>query len=475
MELTVPYLFESFLLTLGVTIIAFLLVYSLQDLYSGFTGKQLSLNVLKTGWFGLAAVLCILGGSLLSGGYVSFVLSSYKPITTIRGKIGNTVRGLLLRKGLVIFQFTVSIVFIVATIVIYRQLQFMKKGNEGQHLNQLLVIVGPSTTSDNQAEKNIAFKNELMKMPFIKKYAASNNVPGQGYNFSTAGITRPTPQQGDDKKNYSMFICDNNYFDTYSIPFVYGKSFTQNEAYDGWNKSRKVILNEKAAQQLGFGKDENITGKKINWGKEYEIAGVVKDYHHLSMHKSIDPIIFLPSVSFSYFTVQTDLSNIQDKITAISQVYKRSFPADPFDYFFADETYNKQYKSDQQLGSVFIYSALVTVIIACLGLFGLAAFTTRQRVKEIGIRKVLGASVAGITGLLTRDFIKLVIVSICIATPIAWWTTHKWLQDFAYRTNISWWVFAMAGLAALLIAILTVGYQAIRTAIANPVKALQTE
>ncbi|MEP7373251.1 MAG: ABC transporter permease [Chitinophagaceae bacterium] len=474
-QLTVQFLSETFLLTIASAFIAFFLVYIFQNFFNGFTGKSLSLNQLNAGWFWVAAIGFILAGSLLSGGYVAFVLSSFKPVTTIRGKIGNVVKGLSLRKGLVVFQFTISIVFIVATIVLYKQLQYMKTSNKGLTLNQLLVIKGPTVSTDDQAEKNVAFKSAMIQLPFVKKYAASNNVPGQGYNFSTAKITRLNPRQGDEKKNYRMFICDNNYFDAYNIQFAQGKSYTQEEAYDGWSKSRKVLINEKAATQLGFAKDEDIVGKKILWEKEYEIAGVVKDYHHLSLQKSIDPMIFLPSVSFVYFTIQTDVSNMQGKLTAINDLYKQFFPGNPFDYFFADETYNKQYQAEQKLGNLFVASALVAIIIACLGLFGLAAFTAQQRIKEIGIRKVLGASVVSITQLLSKDFIKLVVISICIASPIAWWAMNKWLQDFAYRISITWWMFAVAGLLAVLIAIVTVSVQAIRAAIANPIKSLRTE
>ncbi|MBL0183373.1 MAG: ABC transporter permease [Chitinophagaceae bacterium] len=474
-QLTLQYLAETFLLTLAAAAIAFVLVQLLQNVFNGFTGKSLSLIVLNTGWFWTAVIAFIIGGSLLSGFYVAFVLSSFKPIATIRGKVGNVVKGLSLRKGLVVFQFSISIVFIIATIVLYLQLQFMQKERHGLNLTQLLVIKGPTISSDGQAEKNAGFKEALTRFPFIKKCAASNNVPGQGYNFSTAGITRLNPQKGDEKKNYKMFICDNNYFDTYDIKFTQGKSFTTEEANSGWRNAKKVLINEKAAAQLGFAANEDIAGKKILWEQEYEIAGVVKDYNHLSMRQAIDPMIFLPSVSFVYFTVQTDADDMPGKISTIQQLYRQYFPGNPFDYFFADETYNRQYHSEQQLGKVFIASALLAVIIACLGLFGLAAFTAQQRIKEIGIRKVLGASVASITQLLSKDFIKLVIISICIASPVAWWAMNKWLEDFAYRVDVSWWIFVVAGLLAVSIAWITVSFQAIKAAVSNPVKSLRTE
>jgi putative ABC transport system permease protein len=474
-QLARQFLSETFLLTLISVCIAVIMVQALQPLFNKFTGKTLNLGALNQGWLWLIAAVIIIIGSVLSGGYVAFVLSSFKPITTIRGKTETIGNGISLRKGLVVFQFAISIVFIIATIILYKQLSFMKTESLGMKLDQLLVIQGPTVSSEEQAERNYTFKNILKSQPFVKKVAASNNVPGRGYNFSTEGITRQNPGPGEDKKNYNMFITDENFFDTYGISFAEGRPFSEEEALNSWNRSLKLIINEKAAAQLGFAKGERIVGKKIVWGKEYEVIGVIKDYHHLSLHQPIEPVIYLPSVSFVYFTIQTDAANMPAKIGAIEKMYKNAFPGNPFEFFFEDETYDQQYRKEQDLGSIFITAALIAIFIACLGLFGLAAFSAQQRIKEIGIRKVLGASVTDITGLLSKDFIKLVLIAIVIATPIAWWGMEKWLQDFAYRTNIEWWVFFVAGLAAIFIALATVSTQAIRAAYSNPVKALRSE
>lgn len=476
LQLVVQYLSETVLLSSVAVAIAFLLVQLLQPVFNGFTGRPLSLQVLNQGWFWLAGISFILLGCLLSGSYVSLVLSSFSPATTIRGKVGNAPGGISLRKGLVVFQFSISIVFIIATLILYQQLQYMKNSNSGLNLSQLVVIKGPTVSSEDQADKNDAFKNLLGQLPFIKKYAASNNVPGGGYNFSTAGITRLNASNEAAKKSYSMFISDEKFFDTYGISFVDGKTYTAEEAARGWNNSLKVIVNQKAATQLGFSKTDRVVGQKISWGeKQYEIAGVVKDYHHLSMHQPIEAVIYLPSVSFVYFTVQTDAANMTNKLAMLGNYYKQYFPGNPFEYFFADEKYNSQYNTDNQLGNVFIAAALVAIMIACLGLFGLAAFTARQRVKEIGIRKVLGASVANITRLLSVDFIKLILIAALIAFPIAWLGMRSWLQDYAYRVDISWWVFVVAALLAMLIALVTISFQAIKAAVANPVDSLRTE
>ena len=474
-QLARRFLSETFLLTLLSIFLSLLIVKLLQPIFNNFTGKELSLASLNQGWFWPAALLLILAGSFLSGGYVSFILSSFKPVDTIRGKLDKQPSGISLRKGLVVFQFAISVAFIIATIVLYKQLAYMKTESLGMNLNQLLVIKGPTVSSEGQAEKNYTFKNQLKTLPFVQKQAASNNLPGKGYNFSTSGITRQNPQSGDEKKNYSMFISDQNFFDTYGISFVEGKTYTEEQALTGWSNAGKVIINQKAAAQLGFPAGEPIVGKKIVWEKEYEVIGVVKDYHHLSLHQPIDPIVYLPSVSYSYFTIKTDAANMPAKINQIKDMYKAIFPGNPYEYFFADESFDQQYKREQDLGNLFIAAALIAIFIACLGLFGLAAFSAQQRIKEIGIRKVLGASVTDITGLLSKDFLVLVVIAIVIASPLAWWGMNKWLQDFAYRTHIDWWVFAIAGLAAVFIALFTVGTQAVKAALSNPVKSLRTE
>ncbi len=474
-QLIFQYLTETFILTIGSVLIAVLIVYLLQPFFNNFINKELSLSILNNSWFLIASILFIVAGSILSGCYVAFVLTGFKPAAVIRGKADPNIKTFSLRKALVVFQFTISIVFIIATVILYRQLQYMQTENLGIKLNQLLVIQGPTVSSDGQAARNVAFKNALTQLPFVKKIAASNNVPGIGYNFSTDGITKLNAQVGDDKKSYSMFICDQNFFDTYGISFNQGKSFSQIDAEKSWNNAPKVILNEKAAQALGFNTKDNLIGQKINWGKTYEIIGLVKDYHHLSLQEEIKPVIYLASVSFSYFTIQTDVHNLQTKLSTIKQLFDRNFPGNPFEYFFADEKYNQQYLAQQQLGKVFVASACIAVLIACLGLFGLAAFSARQRTKEIGIRKVLGASLVNIITLLSVDFLKLVLIAFIIASPIAWFTMHKWLQNFAYKTSINWWIFVLAGTLALVIALLTISFQAVKAALANPVKSLRSE
>ena len=474
-ELVMQYLTETFLITISAVIISVLLVTIMQPFFNDFTGKELSLSVLNEGSFWLAGFTMITVASLLSGCYVAFVLSGFNPAKVIGGKMEPVTRGFSLRKGLVVFQFSISIAFIIATIVLYKQLQFMETQNLGMNISQRVVIKGPTGYNEADSKNSVAFKNALAQLPFIEKYSASNNIPGQGYNFKTSGITSTNPAEGDDKKSFSMLITDEHFFDTYGISFAQGKSFSAEDAQKSWMKAHRVVINEKAAAQLGFDTKENLVGKKILWGEEYEIAGVIKDYHHLTLRQPIEPAIYLPAQSQGYFTVLLNTANLQANLDRLKNLYASLFAGYPFEYFFADEQYDKQYAAEQKLGNVFISAACIAIFIGCMGLFGLAAFSARQRVKEIGIRKVLGATAADITALLSKDFVKLVVISIVIASPIAWWAMNNWLQGFAYRTNVEWWMFLLAGFIAVAIALVTISFQSVKSALANPVKNLRTE
>jgi putative ABC transport system permease protein len=465
---------ETGLLVVFSVAFAILLVGIIQPVYNNFTGKILSIALLNQGWILAACLLVLLITTLGSGGYVAMVLSSFEPLKTIRSKGSITIGGVSLRKSLVVFQFTISIVFIIATITLYRQLHYMQTQDLGFRPGQLVAIDGPSI---NQSKKtaSLAFENELGHLSFVKKYAASNDIPGKGYNFSTQGITRVNPIPGDEKSSYSMLIVDDRYFDTYGIKIKQGATFTPAMLELGWQQSKKVMLNEAAVKKLGFKSEEQVVGKTIKWGSDYEVVGVVKDYHHLSLHTLIEPMVFLPAITNGYFTVKIEEANVKNKLSRIRDLYKRDFPGEPFNYSFIDEVFDKQYTTEQKMGELFISSAGIAIFIASLGLFGLAVFAARQKVKEIGIRKVLGASVINIVSLISKDFISLVVLSVIIASPIAWFVMNKWLQQFAYRLNLQWWVFLAAGGTAVLVALITISFQAVKAAVANPVKSLRSE
>ncbi|GGI51416.1 ABC transporter permease [Mucilaginibacter galii] len=474
-QLTLQYLTETFVLTTISLGVAMLMVLMLQAAYNSFLEKQLSLAVLNAGWFWLGGATLIISGTLLAGGYVSWVLSSFNPLKTIRSKAFLKVGGLSLRRGLVVFQFVTSIIFIIATIVLYEQLQYMQNQDLGMKVEQRLAVTGPSIINSSQRDNSIAFENEVRQLPFVKQLSASNNIPGQGYNFSTAGITKSNANPGDDKKSYAMLIVDDQFFKTYDINIKYGTGFTLPMLAHGWTKTKKVVLNEAAVRQLGYNDNNAIIGQKIKWNNDFEIVGVVKDYHHLGLHEQIKPMIFLPAVADGFFTLKMETANMSTKMEQIRSLYQKNFPGEPFSYSFLDEVYDKQYKTEYQLGKIFIAAAFTAVLIACMGLLGLAMFAARRRIKEIGIRKILGANVFSLVNLISADFLKLVVVALVVASPIAWYIMHRWLEGFAYRITMQWWMFASAGLMALFIAFATVSIQAIKAAVSNPVKSLRSE
>ncbi|MBC8156149.1 MAG: ABC transporter permease [Bacteroidetes bacterium] len=477
-QLMGQFLTETVLFSIGSVGLGLLLTVGLQGVFNDFVHKDLSLGIFSQSgfWGGLAGI--VLTTALASGSYVAYTLSSARPLAALTAQVARVTGGLPLRQALVVFQFGISVVFIVVTLVMYRQLSFMQSGQLGLTLDQLLVLSGPTVSTDAQGDKNGAFKQELARLPFVRKVAASNNMPGAGYNFGMAGITRTGVPIGSDdgKNNYQMFIADHRFFDTYGIALAQGRPFTEAEANASWNNAPRVIVNERAARQLGYDPKTPMTGKKLQWGdKEYEIVGVVKDYHHLSMRQAISPVIYLPSVGYSYFTVQTDTRDLPAKIATLETLYRKIFPGNPFEYRFASEVYNSQFQNERQLSQLFVAASFLAIFIACLGILGLAAFAAQQRTKEIGVRKVLGASVVSIVTLLSKDFLKLVLIAIVIASPIAWYAMNQWLADFAYKINIEWWVFGLAGLLAVGIALLTVSFQSVKAALMNPVKSLQSE
>lgn len=476
-NLIAQFLTESFLVNLLAFILAVILISLLQPLFNQLVGKTLSLQTLAATSVWWYAFLLLIGGSLLSGSYTAFSLSKFNPIQTMKGKISKTLGGVLLRKSLVVSQFIISIFLIIVTILIYSQLHYMQNKNLGINTNQLLVIRGPELGKDSTYKnRRTAFWNEIAAQSFVKDYCATGSVPGGWYNFTTSGFTQPGSVKGAEVKTYSFAIVGDRFLKTYEIGLVAGRNFTPEECAVEWNDNSKVLMNETAITQLGFDNPEQALHTKVQWDERaLDVIGVVKDYNHTSLKRAIDPIIFYPQNNNSYFSVRITTDKVQEKITSLEKMYKTSFAGNPFEYFFVDDNYNKSYAAEKQYGSIFSTASIWAIFIACLGLFGLATFTVESRVKEIGVRKVLGASVQSIVSLLSKDFLLLVLIAFLIASPLAWWAMHKWLQDFAYRIDITWWVFVVAGSIALMIALLTVCFQAIKAAVANPVKSLKTE
>jgi putative ABC transport system permease protein len=476
-SLVMQFLGESILVNMIGFGLGLVIVKLIQPLFNDIVGKELTLSSLLYTKAWMIGLLLLVIGSLLSGAYTAFSLSGFNPIETLKGKLIKTTKGVVLRKSMVVFQFGISIGLLLVTAFIYQQLNYMQNNNLGVNTEQLLVIRGPQVGRDSTyKDRRNAFLNIIAQQSFVKDYALSGSIPGNGYNFSTSGFSQPGSRKGDELKLFSFALIDDRYLNAYQIGLAGGRTFTQAETMVDWNDNDKVLMNEKAIEELGFKSVNDALNTKIQWDeRKLQIVGVVKNYHHIGLQKAIDPIIFYPQSNSAYFTVRLSSDKIQDNVAKLEKLFKSYFVNNPFEYFFADDNFNKQYITEQQYSRLFTTASVWAIIIACLGLFGLATYTVESRTKEIGVRKVLGASVFSITQLLSKDFLRLVIISFVIATPVAWFAMHKWLQDFAYRINLSWWVFAVAGIAALGIAIATISFQAIKAAVANPVKSLRTE
>lgn len=476
-NLIFQFLGESLLINLIAFCLSIVCIIGIQPIFNQIIGKKLSILNLGNSTIWIYSLAILLAGSLLSGVYSAFLLSKFKPVETLKGKISKTIGGIFLRKSLVVIQFGISIALVLATVLINSQLTHMKNKDLGVNLNQLLLVSGPDLGKDSTFKsRKEAFWNDIAKQSFVSDYASSGSVPSKFYNFNTAGFTQPGSLKGDETKSYAFAIVGERYFNTYGIKFVAGRNFTKAECEVEWNDNSKVILNETSVASLGFKSAEEAVRTKIKWDERYlEVVGVIKDYNHTSVQNKIDPIIFYPQSSSAYITIKLNTDNLPQKLASLEKIYKTHFAGNPFEYVFIDENFNKAYATEQQYSSLFSAASLWAIFIACLGLFGLATFTVESRTKEIGIRKVLGASIPSIVRLLSTDTLILVAIALVIASPIGYYLMQKWLADFPYRIEIHWWHFALSGLLAGLVALLSISYQAIKAALMNPVKSLKTE
>ena len=477
-QLISQFLTEAALINLLSVLIAWGLAFLFLNPFNKLSGLSLDQPYLVQPWFIILLLLLWLGGSLLSGFYPALVLSSFKPITVLKGKLKNNSRGILLRKGLVVTQFIASIALIAGTFIVYRQLKYMTSRSMGMNINQVMIIERPGIADTSQTVFNSSidvFRNELRKNPAVQAVSASFTIPGKQREYKV--MVKNYADTPADSTIARFNTTDYDFLDVFKMKLIAGRNFSKDFPKD---PDTSVIVTEKMSKLLGYKTPQEAIGKKLLitqfGGWTPLIVGVVNDYHQLSLKKPLDPSFFTCSLyGGEYYSLRINTNNLSQTLKHVQQSWATAFPGNPFEYFFLDEYFNRQYESEKRFERLFIVFAVLAIIIGCVGLFGLSAYTATQRIKEIGIRKVLGASVPDITKMLSRDFLKLVVIAIIIASPLAWWVMNKWLQDFAYRINISWWIFVVAGTIALLIAMVTVSLQAIKAAIANPVKSLRTE
>jgi putative ABC transport system permease protein len=442
--------------------------------FSHVSGRNLSLDFSQQ-WFIIVGffVLSVITG-LLAGSYPAFYLSSFQPVKVLKGRLTNSLSAVALRKGLVVFQFIISVVLIIASVVIMNQMNYLRSTDLGFSKDQQIVIPLRSTTA-----KNIyaSLKNEIKSNRQVQDVGATLYYPGI-VNPSDMGLHKEGKTVNDAKLVHTNWV-DESLLQTLDIKPVAGRLFSKEFPSD---TNERIILNEEAIKQIGFRSPQEAVGSKLyfDWrGQNYvwTIIGVVKDFHFKDLHVPIEPYGFqLNNVpQYNYLIVHSKAADVSSLLKSINASWHKLNPNEPFEYSFLDEDFQKNYEAENRLTAIVGYFTVIAILISCLGLFGLATFSAEQRTKEIGVRKVLGASVTGIIALLSKDFLKLVGISIVIASPVAWWVMSKWLRDFAYRTNISWTVFVITTITALLIALITISFQAVRAAIANPVKSLRTE
>jgi ABC-type antimicrobial peptide transport system permease subunit len=463
-SLIYQFLGESLFITALSTVIALILATLLIPQFNFITGKQLSFH-LSAGQAAVLFIIALITG-ILSGSYPAFYLSGFTPLATLKGKLQGKAGELFIRKGLVIFQFTISLVLIVSVLIVYRQIRFAQTKPIGYAKENVVYFDMEGNVFENK--KN--FFDELKRVPGVMNAGGINqSLIREDGGASTYGLEWPGKIEGGNI-DFMVRSVDENLVGTLGMQIKEGRSFSDSLV----DKKSYLLLNETAAKVMGL---KEAVGTKIKlWGQEKTILGVMKDFHTASIHQPISPLIFnCEPNNVSMAMVRIEAGSERKTIDNLTAFYSKENPEYALNLQFLDETFHAQYLTEERTLTLARYFAYLTILISCLGLFGLAAFETERRTKEIGIRKVLGANTKGLVALLSKDFLKLVAIAIVLASPVAYYLMNKWLGDFAYRISIGWWVFVLAGVLALLIALLTVSFQAIRAAISNPVKSLRTE
>ncbi|MBL0739964.1 ABC transporter permease [Chryseolinea lacunae] len=476
-QLIKQFLGESAMLNASAFILSIALVMALQPPYRQILQKDISLNIFQAGYFWPAAGVMLALGTLASGAYTAFALSSFNPAQVLKGTFTKSAKGVFVRKTLVVFQFCISMMLIATTILLYQQWLYMQNKDLGMNIDQLVVVRGAEVKRDETfTERSESFENEVRQASFIGDFSRSGNVPTEGFNFSTAEIKRVNVSTEDERTSYDILSIDEKFLATYGIEVLAGENFTTETCNRSWNQMDRIIINERASQTLGFSSPRAAVGQKISWGeREFEIQGVIRDYHHLSVRQSISPIVYTPSHGGGYYTLKVQGKDIANHLRALEHMFMRNFPGSPFEFSFLNEKFAAAYRDEQQSSVLFTIASGLAILIGCLGLFGLAMYNVEVRKKEIGIRKLLGSTSASIVGLISRDFLLLLLVAFVVAVPLAWYAVSEWLKGFAYHIEISWWIFALAGLFTAVIALATVGAQALRGAVSNPVDGLRSE
>ena len=474
------FLSEAILMAIIALILSLGVTKLLLPAFNAFTQKQLELGVTTDPriWLGIIAIVLIVG--LFAGAYPALFQSRLKPLLLLKNKIQQSKTHLSLRKGLVVFQFFLSIIMIVSTIVVFMQMKYVDTADMGFNKEQLLVVDINSGAVRRGAE---TIKTEYAKIPTVKSVSVTSRVPGEWKIIPKVKVKN----QGSDKPESDMFYMatDDQFLKTFEVGLINGRNFSTSAA-----DSSAVMINETAAKLLGINEPSeqiiempsvDFSGNVSNLAEPFRarVVAITKDFNFRSLREKVAPLILAyrsnPVHNIDYFTVRLTTSNVEQTLQQFESILHKVDANHLFEYNFLYKQWENFYRDDQKRQVIFLVIAALTILIACLGLFGLATYAAEQRTREIGIRKVLGASVSGLVSMLSKEFIKLVLMASVLAIPVAWWLMNNWLSDFAYRTKIYWWIFVVAGALALLVALFTVGLKALKAAITNPVKSLRTE
>lgn len=472
-QLLMQFIFESILVNLLSVIVAVCMALGLLPLLGEIVSKDLFFDFTDYRFWLILTGLFVVG-SFISGLYPAYMLSSFRITEVLKGKAGKATGGFSLRKALVVFQFVASVMLIAGTFAIYRQMMFLRSQDKGLTLDQMLIVNGPSVfdwESGKGRDRLISMKNEFQQIPGVLNVATSGAIPGGGHNWGTS--MRKVGTQPEDNKNGSVVWIDPDFVETYDMTLLAGRNFNIAIKSD----MESVLINEAALTAFNLGTAEQALEERIVLGDDsVAILGVLKNYNWASLKTEHSPwLLKADTIARRHYTLHISTTNMTETIEKVEAKFKEIFPGNPFDYFFLDDFFNNQYKSEQQFGKIFGLFSILAILIACLGLWGLASFTTAQKLKEISIRKVLGASIGRILTLLSWEFLKLVCIASVIAIPLTWYGIDQWLSGFAFRIGLEWDLFVVPVIILAAIALGTVSLQILRGGNVNPAKVLRSE
>jgi putative ABC transport system permease protein len=470
-QLVLQFIFESLLVNFLGVVAAVFIAMALLPVLGNIVGKELDFDFSDYRFWTILVTL-FLSGTFVSGAYPAFVLSSFNTVQVIKGKVENISGGFSLRKVLVVFQFASSLILIAGTFTIYRQVVFMRDHDKGLTMEQMLIVKGPKVLEREVAkERLITLKNELKKIPGVRNVATSGAIPGGGYNWGT-GIRKDGAAREEDQNGNIVWV-DPDFVPTYGITVLSGRNFNPEIKSD----MESVLVNETALKTFGLGNAEQALNERLILGGDtVAILGVLKNYHWNSLKTEFSPWLFkADTISGHDFSILLSGTDMNETIRKVDDKYQEIFTGNPFDFYFLDDFFNSQYKSEQQFAKIFSLFAVLAIVIACLGLWGLASFTTTLKLKEIGIRKVLGASVLSIMSLLSWQFFKLVLIASLVAIPLTFYGIKTWLDNFAFRTGLAWELFVVPVIILSVLALSTVSLQILRGARINPARILRSE